>query len=97
MVMARLDALSRQTIRSWWLRACVLYGFVLVPCVLLARPFQEVCSSLVAASTIAALIATLFAVMRRERAGQGSLNGWDEAITFNGVAVLARMLERFKV
>ncbi len=95
--MARLDALSRQTIRSWWLRACVLYGFVLVSCVLLARPFQEVCGSLVAASTIAAVIATLFAIMRREHAGHGSLNRWDEAMAFNGVAVLARMLEQLNV
>ncbi len=67
---------------------------MLVSCVLLARPFQEMCGSL-AASTTAAVTATLFAIMRREHTGHGSLNGWDEAIAFNGVAVLAYVLEQF--
>jgi hypothetical protein len=42
--------------------------------------------------TAAAIAAMAAAVLRQERAGRGSLNGWDESLAFNGLALLVRVL-----
>ena len=56
--------------------------------------FTRACGSLSLAFTLAATLAIVMALWRHEQAGRGSLNFWDEALTFNGAALFTHMLQR---
>ena len=94
--MRHLDERSRQAIRICTLRAFILSGYVLAAWILGLLSPMRVCQSLSAVFALATTLDILTATWRREQAGQGSLNGWDEALTFNGIALLAHMLQRLQ-
>lgn len=92
--MWHLDERSGQAIRVCILRASILSGYVLAAWIVGQLSFTRVCQSLSAVFALAAMLDILTATWRREQAGEGSLNAWDEALTFNGVALLVHMLQR---
>ena len=92
--MQRLDRSSQIAVRGCMERAFLMSAFMLVLWMLGIRSFAQVCASLPVAFNLAAGVAIILALRHREQAGRGSLNRWDEALAFNGIAVLARILEQ---
>ncbi len=92
--MRRLDDRSRQALTACIIRAAMLIACVVAAWIMGLLPSAQVCSSFSTVFTLAATMDVLTATWRREPAGRGSLNNWDEALTFNGVAMFAQLLQR---
>ena len=89
-----LDDRSRQILRTWIFSLLCIAGFVVIPCLLGSFPPGEVCIRLSNSFVFAGFALIILALLRRERAGEGSLNSWDQSVAFNGVAVLVHLLNR---
>lgn len=94
--LSHLDVGSKHTIRRWSTFTFILSIFVALPWLLGLRSFSETCDSFATASTVAAIVTMCAAAARGEQAGKGSLNGWDEALAFNALSLLVRMLHRMQ-
>jgi len=94
--MRRLDELSQQAVKACIIRASMLTAYVLVAWRVGLFPGADFCNYLSTAFNLAALVGVMTASLRREKAGQGSLNSWDEALTFNGVALFTHLLHRLQ-
>jgi hypothetical protein len=93
-LMNRLDQRSQLMVSGAWRRAMVLAACVLSPWVFGLCSLDQAEHSLPLAFSLASIIAMIAARARQEQPGRGSLNGWDEALAFNGIAALAHMLQR---
>ena len=87
-----LDPASRQATRGFTVRATLFLAYAVSPWLSGARPVADVLVRLTVAFTLGSLVATVMALLRGDRVGRGGLNRWDEAMAFNGVALLAHLL-----
>ncbi len=78
----RLDPLSR-AMAGWFLvRLAFVALLALLPCLVTERPLRDGIGLAVFACALGGTVSMLFAVLKREPMGQGSLNGWDESLAF---------------
>jgi hypothetical protein len=84
----RLDAVSRLALRSGCLRAWALLVSGVLP---MAFGLPTAVSL---AFTFGGAIAMGLALLHQDTPGRGSLNRWDEALVFNGIGLLAHMVQR---
>jgi hypothetical protein len=88
-----LDARSRLAVGGAFRRSLVLLACVVSPWPLGLCSLADVGASLPLAFNFASLVVMAAAASRREQAGRGSLNGWDEALAFNGIALFIRVVQ----
>lgn len=85
----RLDPLSR-AMAGWFLaRLGFVAALALLPCVATGRPLREGMGLAVFACALGGTVSMLFAALRQEPMGRGSLNGWDESLAFIAASRLA--------
>jgi hypothetical protein len=92
--MKHLDKQSRRAVHDGAVFTFVLILIVLLACLLGAYPLAEIGDQLTKTFAVAACVMMLVAMRRQERAGASSLNGWDQSIALNGMAMLAHVLQR---
>lgn len=88
-----LDPLSRHRIVWFVVRLGGLAALAFGPCLSGARSAQDATALLSLACSIGGIVSMVFAKLGREPLGQGSLNGWDEALAF----VAASQLVHFAI
>jgi len=82
---------------AWFvIRLLMLAALTLGPCFTVGRPFQDAAGLLSLACSIGAIVSMIFAKLAGEPLGQGSLNGWDEALAFVAVSRLAHFAMQFQ-
>ena len=86
-----IDPVSRHRAAWFVIRLLMLAALTLGPCFTIARPFQDAAGLLSLACAIGGLVSMTFAKLSGEPFGQGSLNGWDEALAFVAVSRLAHL------
>jgi hypothetical protein len=89
----RLDDPSRSAVEGAVARVAILSACALAPRIFGAYSVADFLSVLGLAFAVGGGAAALSASVRRERLGQ-SLGSWDEALAFNGLALLAMMAHR---
>jgi hypothetical protein len=89
----RLDDPSRSALEGAVARVAILSACALAPRIFGAYSIANFLSVLGLAFAVGGGAAALSALVRRERIGQ-SLGSWDEALAFNGLALLAMMAHR---
>ena len=86
-----LDPLSRARLRLFTLKFLIVAAF--------SHVYAEFGVSFCNAMSLLCLWYSIFAgttaLFRRDRFGAASLNGWDEMIAFDGLALLAKFFEGF--
>ena len=85
------DPVSQARLRLFALKCLIIAAFSLIYAEQ-GAPFGSAMSLLCLWYSVFAGIAALF---RRERFGAASLNGWDEMMAFDGLALLAGFFEGF--
>lgn len=90
-LMGSLDPVSRQRAAWFVIRLLLLAALALGPCFTRGRPLQEAAGLLSLACAIGGLVSMIFAKLSGEPFGQGSLNGWDEALAYVAVSRLAHL------
>ncbi len=90
----QLDQPSRDTLRWMALRAGMLVLIGFGPWLLGDITVEQVFASLPLMFSLSAIIAIVVARMRSQPLCAAHLNGWDEALAFNGVAALAHLIHR---
>ncbi len=89
----RLDDPSRSAAEAASVRAAILSACALAPRIFGAYSIADFTNVLALVFAVGGGVAALSALVRRERLGQ-SLGSWDEALAFNGLALLAMMLHQ---
>jgi hypothetical protein len=89
----RLDDLSRSAVEGAVARAAILSACALAPRIFGTYSIADFLGVLGLVFAAGGGVAALAALVRREQLGQ-SLGSWDEALAFNGLAVLAMILHR---
>jgi hypothetical protein len=89
----RLDDPSRSAVEGAVARVAILSACALAPRIFGAYSVSDFLSVLGLAFAVGGGAAALSALVRRERLTQ-SLGSWDEALAFNGLALLAMMAHR---
>ncbi|HEY0183953.1 MAG TPA: hypothetical protein VGC09_14190 [Rhodopila sp.] len=91
---SKLDRASRRALRWMMVRLCTLLTIWSFPWVVGKIPLAQVLVILSLTFTMTSLMAMFVATLRRERFGAASLNTWDEAAVFCGLAVLVHAVHR---
>ena len=92
--MPYLDECSRRTVRTCLVRSCLMTSYVFALWSLGCVSVVKGCEVLSAAFSFVALLDIIVAIQKREPTGHSSLNIWDEALTFNGLALIVHILQR---
>lgn len=91
----RLDAASRRTLSAWLARSLVLLVLAALPWCLGVRSLHETGGTVALAFSLSGVVAMLWATCNGDPIGRGSLNRWDEALTFNALSLLLHLLLRW--
>lgn len=91
-----LDPVSRHRAAWFAIRLLMLAALTLGPCFTMGRPLQDAAGLLSLACSIGGIVSMIFAKLSGEPLGQGSLNGWDEALAFVAAARLAHLALHFQ-
>jgi len=91
-----IDPVSRHRAAWFVIRLLTLAALTLGPCFTMARPFQDAAGLLSLACSIGGIVSMIFAKLSGDPVGQGSLNGWDEALAFVAASRLAHFAVHFQ-
>jgi Flp pilus assembly protein TadB len=86
-----LDQRSRRAVAEFLIRLCSLFVVALWLCLAGAWPLHVAAAMLALAYAFSAVLSMARAMARRDALGRGSLNRWDEALTFVALATLAHL------
>jgi len=86
-----IDPVSRHRAAWFVIRLLMLAALTLGPCFTMGRPFQDAAGLLSLACSVGGIVSMIFARLSGEPLGQGSLNGWDEALAFVATSRLAHL------
>jgi len=84
-----LDPVSRHRATWFLVRTLCFAGLAFGPCLVGTRSLQDCAVLLSLACAMGGFVSMVFAKLAGEPFGQGSLNGWDEALAFVAVSRLA--------
>ncbi len=93
----QIDPPSRNTLRWTARRAGMLFLIGFCPWMLGLVSMEQAVASLPLMFSMSAIIAIFVARMRRQPVCGATLNAWDEALAFNGVAALTHAVHRLIV
>ena len=88
-----LDPGDMQAVQGFLLRTGIFVLYAVLPWLLGIRPPAEVPARLLMLFSMGALFAMVVALCLGEKAGRGRLNRWDEAMAFNGLALLVHLTQ----
>jgi len=91
-----IDPVSRHRAAWFVIRLLMLAVLTFGPCFTLARSFQDAAGLLSFACSMGGFVSMIFAKLSGEPFGQGSLNGWDEALAFVAASRLAHFAVHFQ-
>jgi hypothetical protein len=84
----KFDLASQKAIRGMARRVAFLTVFWLLPWMAGQMPLGQVVACLSLVFSLGGIFAMLSALLRHEKSGGPTLNSWDEAIAFSGLAAL---------
>jgi hypothetical protein len=91
--MQNIDRRSLQTLQRAMVATAIVLGCILLIAARSHHTEGAMGRDLLLAFTASAIAAMVAAMARGERAGRGPLNGWDESLAFNGIALLVHVLQ----
>lgn len=91
-----LDPVSRHRATWFLVRTLCFAGLAFGPCFVGTRSLQDGAGLLSLACAMGGFVSMVFAKLAGEPFGQGSLNGWDEALAFVAASRLAHFAMHFQ-
>ena len=86
-----LDPASRRTLLSFALKLCAILGFATLGAALDVRPALRFCAVVQMLAFLAGVVATVTAYLSGQVPRGRTVNGWDEALVFAALGLLAKI------